>query len=226
MQKKWLNARVMEQAALEAQHFALVEPITLKTFGAPFLSEPRSERQLFQQVLGRLEEIRKGVEEGPFSDRVLLPKGIPEKYLQLWLAARFLDTQNRRFSVHREEVINADNRTDIQLSCQYGNVCVEIKPVDRDRSYSAMSLVDTLRTQIVGQYLKGMNSAHGILVLFRLDDKAWDIPNGAKAQDFRELVQYLKAQAEIIKGESPNVRELEVFCIDCVATCSTSMAHS
>lgn len=226
VQKNWLNARVMEHAALEAQHLALVEQIALKTFGAPFLSEPRSEGQLFQQVLGRLQEIRKCVQEGPFSDRVLLRKGIPEKHLQLWLAARFLDTQNRRFSVHREEVVDADNRTDIQLSCQHGNVCVEVKPVDRDRSYSATSLVDTLRTQIVGQYLKGLNSAHGILVLFRLDDKTWDIPNGAKAQDFSELVQYLKAQAEIIKGESPSVRELQVFYIDCVTVCTTSTACS
>jgi hypothetical protein len=214
--KQWLDFQVQQHAALEAEQFALVEPLGLKTFGAPFLSEPRSERQLFEQAVGRLEEVRKSVEEGPFSERVLFSGGMPEKHLQLWLAARFLDTQNRRFSVHREEEVDADNRTDVQLSCQYGNVCVEIKPVDRKRSYSATSLVDTLRTQIVGQYLKGLNSAHGIMVLFRLDNKTWDIPGSAKAQHFDQLVQYLNTQAEVIKRESPGVQELRVLGVNCL----------
>jgi hypothetical protein len=214
--KEWLDARVVEHAALEAQQFAPIEPSGLKTLGEPFLSEPKNERDLFQQVLGRLEEIRKGVEEGPFSDRLLFPPRIPEKHLQLWLAARFLDTTNRRFSVHREEVVDADKRTDVQLSCQYGNVCVEIKPLDSGRSYSAASLVETLRIQIVGQYLKGLNSAHGILVLCRLDKKRWAIPGETKARDFTKLVAYLRDQAESVKRDYPGIEALEVFGIDCV----------
>jgi len=140
---------------------------------SPFLAEPRSEAQLYEQVVARLEEIRKGIEEGPFSDRGLFCKGIREKLLQRWLAARFRETQNRRFSVHREEEVDDDNKTDIQLSCPHGNVCIEVKPVDATRPYSANSLTDTLRVQIVEQYLKGYNSAHGVLVLFRLDTKTW-----------------------------------------------------
>jgi hypothetical protein len=214
--KEKLHARVVEHAGLEAQQFASVEPIRLKTLSQPFGFEPRSEHELFQQVLGRLEEIRKGLEEGPFSDRLLFAVDIPEKHLQLWLAARFLDTTNRKFSVHREEVVDADKRTDIQLSCQYGNVCVEIKPLDRNRGYSATSLVDTLRTQIVGQYLKGLNSTHGVLVLFRLDDKTWMIPDEAKAQDFVGLLAYLRVQADAIKRENPGIDELEIVGVDCV----------
>ena len=215
--RNWLSARVLEHAAQEAQLLAQVEPASLKAIGSPFLTAPRSEAQLFFQVVARLEEIRKGVEEGPFSDRDLFCMRMPEKYLQRWLAARFRDTQHRRFSIHREEEVDANNQTDIQLSCQYGNVCVEIKPVDEGRGYSANSLADTLRTQIVGQYLRGYNSAHGILVLFRLDDKRWDIPGGSKGQSFRELVAYLQQQAAVIKGESEGVKELIVFGIDCVA---------
>lgn len=165
-----------------------------------------------------MEEIRKGVEEGPFSDRDLFHKGMPEKHLQRWLAARFRDTQHRRFSIHREEEVDANNETDIQLSCQYGNVCVEIKPVDADRGYSANTLADTLRTQLVGQYLKGYNSTHGILVLFRLDEKSWDIPGREKGCLFAELVAYLQEQAERIKGESKDVQKLIVFPINCVGS--------
>jgi len=214
--KEWLHARIMEHAGLEGQHLAPIEPAQLKTLGHEFGTEPRSEFDLFQQALGRLEELRRSLEEGPFSERLFFRVGTPEKHTQLWLAARFLDTTNRRFSVHREEVVDADKRTDVQLSCQYGNVCVEIKPLDRTRRYSAKSLVDTMRTQLVGQYLRGLNSRHGILVLLRLDDKTWAIPDTAKSADFAALLVYLRSQADAIRRDYPQIKELEVLGIDCV----------
>lgn len=213
--KNWLNNCIREHASLEASQSAHLEPSDLRTIGSPFLTEPRNETQLYQQVVGRLEEIRKSLEEGPFSDRDLFTTGMPEKKLQLWLAARFQDTQNRRFGVHREEVVDADNRTDIQLSFSKWNVCIEIKPIDAERGYSANSLTKTLQEQIVDQYLKGYNSSHGILVLFRLDKKTWDIPGGARIQPFSALEAYLKEQALQIKEKSPGVDELIVFGIDC-----------
>lgn len=216
LSKEWLNSRVVEHAGLDAQHVALLEPSELKTFGDPLLFEPRSERELFDQTIARLEEIRTVTEEGPFSDRSLFPAGITEKSLQLWMAARFRDTGNRRFSVHREEVVDADKRTDIQLSCRFGNVCVEIKPLDATRRYSAATLVDTLRTQIVGQYLKRLNSTHGILVLFRLDKKAWKIPGKSKPQAFHDLVAYLQGKADSVRHDHPEVNALRIFGIDCL----------
>lgn len=188
----------------------------LRKLHSAFDSAPQDEAQLYEQVLARLEEIRISLEEGPFSERKLFSADTPEKHLQLWLAAKFRDTQNRRFSVHREEEVDNDKKTDIQLSCRAGNVCVEIKPVDADRGYSANSLTDTLLTQIVGQYLKGNNSSRGILVLVQLDTKGWDIPGGAKKQPFEALVTYLERQAQEIKVASAGVNELTVFPMRCV----------
>ena len=187
----------------------------LRTISTPFLSEPKTEGQLYAQVIARLEEIRKNLEEGPFSERDLFSAGMPEKFLQRWLAAKFRETQNRRFSVHREEEVDDDKMTDIQLSCPAGNVCVEIKPVDSGR-YSANTLTDTLRTQIVGQYLKGNNSSRGILVLMQLDDKTWDIPGGLARQPFSALVDYLAGQAIAIQAASADVDELAVFGMRCI----------
>ena len=215
--KQWLATKVTEHAALEALQSSQIEPHDLRNINSPFITAPKSETQLFEQVIARLEEVRKGTEEGPFSDRGLFSPKIPEKHLQNWLAARFRETQNRRFTVTREEEVDNNKEPDIQLGCPQGKVCVEIKPLSREQSYSANSLTDdTLRRQIVNQYLKGFNSAHGILVLFRLDDKAWDIPGGSKSQSFSALVEYLQAQATIIMTESPGVEALTVFGIDCV----------
>lgn len=215
--QNWLKARVREHSAIESLESARVEPSDLISITSPFWSEPRTESQLFDQVFARLEEIRTRVEEGPFSDRLLFGPNIPEKHLQLWLASRFRDTPNLRFSVHREEEVDDDKKTDIQLSTKVGTVCVEIKPVDRFRSYSATTLTKTLQEQIVDQYLKGENSRHGILILFRLDTKVWDIPDGAKGQSFDSLVQYLQVQADAIRLKSGQIQALTVFGINCVA---------
>lgn len=187
----------------------------LRSLHSAFDSVPQSEAQLFDQVIARLEEIRIGLEEGPFSERKLFDARTPEKHLQLWLAAKLRDTQNRRFSVHREEEVDDDKKTDIQLGCRFGNVCVEIKPVDTTR-YSANSLTKTLQSQIVGQYLKGFNSSRGILVLIQLDSKTWDIPGGRKGQPFEALVEYLQQQALRIKESALGINELIVFPMRCV----------
>ncbi|WP_312407706.1 hypothetical protein [Pseudomonas rhodesiae] len=215
-ERNWVMGRIAEHASLDTTQAANRTPEQLKSIGFPFLSPPSTEAQLYEQVIARLEEIRMNLEEGPFSERSLFIAGMPEKSLQLWLAAKFRETQNRRFNVHREEEVDDDKKTDIQLSCPAGNVCVEIKPVDVRRSYSANSLTETLRSQIVAQYLKGYNSSRGILVLMQLDNKTWSIPGGSTEQPFTALVDYLKPQAESIKRSSAGVSELTVFGIRCV----------
>lgn len=216
VERSWLIGRLAEHAAQEAAQYAAWSVVQLQSIGSPFSSPPKTEAQLFEQVIARLEEIRKNLEEGPFSERDLFSLNTPEKFLQRWLAAKFSETQNRRFSVHREEEVDDDKQTDIQLSCPAGNICVEIKPVDAKRGYSAASLTGTLKTQIVGQYLKGMNSSRGILVLMQLDKKTWNIPGGLNGQSFPALVKYLEAQAETIKRNSEGVNELVVFGMRCV----------
>ncbi|MGB5684798.1 MAG: hypothetical protein WBM35_03235, partial [Candidatus Electrothrix sp.] len=219
--RDWLLAERTKHAAHTAQAAAIIEPAKLRNIGSVFQTNPQSEAQLFQQVLARLEEIKKGIEEGPFSERCLFWPGMAEKDLQHWLAAKLRDTQNRRFSVHREEEVDNDKKTDIQVSCKHGNVCIEIKPVDQlttRRKYSANFLTkDTLRRQLAGQYLKGYNSQHGILVLFRLDQKRWNIPGGKNGQPLSALVEYLQQQADSIKAASASVQALHVIGIDCVA---------
>jgi hypothetical protein len=216
VERQWsLRGALAKHTELEAATEAKWSIERLRNIHRAFDSEPRNEVQLYEQVIARLEEVRTSVEEGPYSERALFAPGMPEKHLQLWLAAKFQDTQNLRFSVHREEEVDDDKLTDIQLACATAKVCVEIKPLDRTRSYSASSLVeDTLKRQLVGQYLKGRNSSSGILLLMQLDDKRWDLPS-ATGRSFEELVEYLQKAADTIKLSTPNVKELRVFGIRC-----------
>ena len=212
---------VLEHASAEAERRSVVSVAELPRLGEVYCREPQTEGELYEQVVARLQEIREGIEGGPFSDRVLFAPGIDEKKLQLWLAARLSDTPLRRFiprfRVHREPQVDDDKRTDIEVSSAAGKVCIEIKPVDSCRNYSANSLTETLREQLVGQYLRGQNSKHGLLVVFRLDDKKWEIPGGPAHGDFNELVEYLEKQATKIVADSADVEVLSVIGIDCVS---------
>jgi hypothetical protein len=147
-----------------------------------------------------------------------MPK-MREKQLQIWLAARLADTPRRRFStrfgVTREPQVDNDKRTDIEVSHAAFKVCIEIKPLDATRGYSATSLTGTLKDQLVGQYMKGKNSKHGILVLFRLDNKQWEIPCRPDSGEFKDLLEYLMEQAAQIRTRNDSVERLEVFGINC-----------
>jgi hypothetical protein len=215
-ERSWLKSKIFEHASKEAAISSSFSVGELRNINAPFSTPPNTEAQLFEQVVARLEEIRAGLQEGPFSERRLFPANTPEKHLQLWLAAKFMDTPNRRFTVAREEEVDDDKKTDIQLSASTFKVCVEIKPVDSKRSYSANTLTSTLRDQIVGQYLKGANSSRGILVLVQLDNKAWDIPGGMTNASFENLLNHLESQAQSIRKELPRVEELRVFGMSCI----------
>ena len=221
-QGDWLQRLLLEHASAEAERHSVISAAELPRFGEVYCREPRTEGELYEQVLARLLEIRESIEGGPFSDRGLFEPGIDEKQLQLWLAARLSDTPLRRFiprfQVHREPQVDDDKRTDIEVSSAAGKVCIEIKPVDSLRSYSANSLTQTLREQLVGQYLRGQNSKHGVLVIFRLDDKKWEIPGRPERGDFNELVEYLTEQAAKIGAKSTAIESLRVIGIDCVPT--------
>lgn len=220
VQRDWLQGFVLEHASAEAERRSVVSAAELPLIGDVYCREPRTEGELYEQIIARLQEIREGIEGGPFSDRVLFEPGMAEKKLQLWLAARLSDTPLRRFiprfRVHREPEVDDDKRTDIEVSSAAGKVCIELKPVDTYRSYSANSLTKTLREQLVGQYLRGQNSKHGILVVFRLDDKKWEIPGGPDRGNFNDLIEYLAKQAAKIKADTADVEELRVIGIDCI----------
>lgn len=219
---QWLLSEQLLHASQAAEVEALTTFDQVRTLIDGFEAEAKSADQLLEQVLARLGEIKRGVEEGPFSDRNLFKPKMDEKDVQLWLAARLSErVPLARFNVQREEEVDDNNKTDIQLSTSNKYVvCLEIKPLDSDGRYSAAELVDTLRTQILGQYLKGYNSSHGVLVLFRLEERTWKV-NGKRGQKFEELIAYLRGQARLIMEEHNRmpgvlpVRALEVFDIRC-----------
>jgi hypothetical protein len=219
--KALLDETIRAHAVAEAEACSSIAADELIELDRRYCREPRTVNDLFHQVLARLCEIKEAVEKGPFSERSLLFPGIPEKRIQLWLASRLSDTPLRRFTprfvVHREPVVDRDDRTDIEVSGRPGKVCIEIKPIDSMRNYSAPKLAETLREQLAGQYLRGGNSKHGILVLLRLDHKEWEIPGQNGRKGFAELMHFLEDERLKVLRERPDVEALEIVSIDCTS---------
>jgi hypothetical protein len=215
----WLQTFVLAHAVAEAQRLTNREPGELMNVGDAFLNDPRTAAELCQQVMARIEQIRTNVEDGPFSDRLLFHPDMPEKHLQLWLAARLNDTPSRKFSarfaVHREPEVDDTKITDIEVSSRGFKTCIEIKPVDKKR-YGAAELRDTLERQLVKQYLKGgSNSRYGVLVLLLLEDKRWKVPNVKGLAGFGQLISHLSAYAHSLRLKHSAIEALVVIGIDC-----------
>jgi len=213
--RPYLNSQVFEHAELEAA-LELFSPADINCVATPFALEPKSEPQLFVQVMSRLQEVRLMTEQGPFSDRELFRPEMTETSLQNWLAARLVEQPSRKYSVAREEEVDNDKMPDIQAAVAAGKVCIEIKPLSRRHAYTASSLTETLRTQIAEQYLRGLNSRHGVLVLFRLDDKKWKVPGFGSSGTFLALVAHLEQEARAIQASNNHIAALMVIGIDCV----------
>jgi hypothetical protein len=215
----WLHHLASDLASAHAEARAVVDPRNLRHAHELFTRDARTEGELLEQVLARLQEIQTQIETGRHSDRELFTPGMDEKKLQIYLAGRLEDTPGRHFGarsrVSRETEADLGNKPDIEVVAAAGRVPVEVKPIDKER-YSANSLADTLRDQIVAKYLVRGGSRNGVLVVMNLEEKNWQIPGGTRAGSFADLIAYLQREAEAIRKTDPNVDQLVVVGIDCV----------
>jgi len=75
------------------------------------------------------------------------------------------------------------------------------------------NLENGLVDQLVEQYLKAVDSTHGIYLLANArPEKTWKFQ--AKRLDFNELVQHMKRLARKIESEKEGMERLEIIGID------------
>jgi len=173
---------------------------------------PKTSDDLFRVVLRRLEVVKRDVEHGDFSDRVLFNASTREPVLQKYLANRLRTAARGQYSVHREEEVDLQNRTDIRLWHPKDLVAtIEVKCANK---WSYAELRDSLENQLVGKYLRDQNSHHGILLLGHLGKKDyWPAPDRTKLS-FEDLKIALNMEAEKIAKSNSQVSSLAVFGID------------
>lgn len=212
--KKWMLSLSRKQAAKSVSHKQWT-PFHVAEFSKTFEKEPNTADELFQITRFRLTDIKNDVEKGDFSERELLSKTSDEKELQVWLAGRLMRESRRRYNVVREPEVDLKKKPDIRLeNNKAGVVSIEIKPVGGKFKYTFDSLKKALNDQLVNQYLRAVNSRHGILAVIMVARKSWRLP-GEGRLNFIQLIQKLNECVKEIQANNIEVEQLRVIGIDC-----------
>lgn len=172
---------------------------------------PRSAQELFRIALDRLDDIKRDIETGDFSERDLFTTDL-EYPIQRWLAGRLERESRQAYTVVREEETDDQQRTDIRLHHpNAGMVTIEVKVAD---SWSFTEMTAALEKQLVGQYMKSAESNHGILVACRITKKHWVPENRTGRVDFPGLIAHLNGMAQEITTQDLEVEALQAIGID------------
>ncbi|WP_042698909.1 hypothetical protein [Azospirillum sp. B506] len=193
-------------------------PARIVAFAAEHECNPRTPDDLFRLACNRLQAIRHDIEERDFGDRGLFPAKTDEITLQRYFAGRLERESRGRYDVTREEEVADHKEPDIRLRHpQAGVVSIEIKPLDPGR-YSLAKLKDTLESQLVGQYMRAVDSRHGILLLCMIENRKWEIekPDGTidRSAGLPDLLRVLNDAAVDLVARRPDIDGLTVIGID------------
>jgi hypothetical protein len=151
----------------------------VRTFANTFETEPKTDTDLFQMGIRRLNEIKRWVEVGENSPRKEVHPDYNESGFREWLGRKMNEKTNNRFTVVPEwEIVGG--RPDLRL-VMHGvtPISLELKIAD---NWTLDKLLDGLDKQLIGQYLLDDRARYGIYVLAlfnpdwkrrSLDGKSW-----------------------------------------------------
>ncbi len=207
--KDWLM-RLMEEKIDRESPLIWQEKDVLE-FEKRYEHDPVTIDDLFEIGLNRITEIKDKLETGDYSLRDLFTESTTESKLQKFIAQRLKEVSHGRYSVVREPEVDNKKKPDLRLLyLDLPPVSIEIKWAHK---WSISDLEDGLKTQLVGQYLKAVDSTHGIYLLANAKPvKIWH--NGSNKLDFKGLINHLKALTKEMKAKLEGVERLEVIGID------------
>lgn len=200
-----------ERAALDAEF----EPWTgaaVAEFAISAEKQPRSESDLYELALVRLDELKLDIEDGDESEAALLRKLEKETGVRIVFANRLRKSSRSRYTVGSEEELADATRTDIRLNAPQVSapVPIELKIADK---WTLAKLRERMENQLIGQYMR--TSQYGIFLLVHSGKKKrWKDNRIKKMLSFAKLVEALKKDATDLTGKHPNVAALEVVGID------------
>ena len=203
-----------ERAGLDAE-FEPWQGTDVSEFAESAERQPRTEADLYELALARLEELKADIEDGDESEAVLLQKLTKETEIRTIFANRLGKSSRSRYTVGSEEELADASRTDIRLNAPQVSapVPIELKIADK---WTFAKLRERLENQLIGQYMRV--SQYGIfLVVYKGKKPYWIDPHTRKRLAFAGLIEALNQEAKELIGKHPTVVDLEVVGIDFTA---------
>lgn len=173
---------------------------------------PRSARDLFELARARLDDLKLDLEEGDQSEARILRRVDDEEELRNWLANRLRQAARGRYVVSSEDELADETRPDLRIHATAVDapVGIELKVADK---WSYAGLVERLRNQLVGQYLRDIRSSFGIFFLVRREKERWRDNNG-RILSFGDLLDRLQEEADLILQSRQDLDAISVLGID------------
>ncbi len=178
------------------------------------IKEPSSDFELFRFTVNRLKEIRNEVLGDDTSSRYYVRADDKESRLRSFLKRELESKSNGFYTVPQELEIDQEDIPDLRVEKpSLKPVSIEVKKAEK---WSYNQLVEGLRDQLAGKYLRSAKHVYGIYAIGYIDQekrKNWKQNDGTLVS-FNELIISLKEIAKEIELTEPLIFGIEVIGID------------
>lgn len=211
---EWSRERMIvlaRQRAGSDSEFEVWQPSNVAEFAREGEKNSRNERELFNLVVSRLDDIKLDLEDGDFSEASLLLKIQQETEMRNWFANRFRLLAKGKYTVSPEEELADAKRPDLRFHTTVVDtpIVIELKIAD---NWSYDKHCERLNNQLVGQYLRDARSNFGIyLIVWKGKQQKWI---AGKRLNFCELLVQLQREADSIVKTNNEVESLLIVGID------------
>jgi hypothetical protein len=175
---------------------------------------PKNHRELYDLTVSRLLDLKADLEDGDTSIAELLIPVKEERQHRILIGGWLRDRSFGRYSVPQEDELADRKRPDIRIFGVGfdGPVPIELKIAD---SWTGPKLVERLRNQLCGQYLRDVKSNCGIFALvYRGKRKKWQHPETGKKLNLRAMAQLLEEEAKKIIATDDKIESIRIIDID------------
>ena len=197
------------------------EPHSVADFAASAEQEPRTQYDLYQLALNRIDDLKLDLEQGDESEATILQRINDEVELRKVIANRLKQASSGKYTTGSEEELADRTRTDIRLHnpAVDARIPIELKIADKSE-WTAAKLRERLENQLIGQYL--LEARYGVFLLVRRnnpekgDRQTWILNAGGtrRVLNFDRLVEWLREEARELLRANPSVDGLGVIGID------------
>jgi hypothetical protein len=178
---------------------------------------PRTQKDLFELAVSRLDDLKLELEEGDESEASLMQRVANEVELRKVFANRLRYAAAGKYTTGSEEELADSSRTDIRLHHPEveARIPIEIKIADA-RSWSAARLRKKMESQLKEQYM--LEARYGVFLLVRRgakpDRKTFPHKALGKNFGFEDLCAWLRDEARELLRANPSIDGLQVVSID------------
>jgi hypothetical protein len=206
----WIR-HLIDERVRQDQEMSAWAPKDIREFATSYEALPKTDRDLFQIVVNRLDDIKHDVEQSDNSLREEVAPHSNEYVLRRFLQRKLNERSRQRYTAPQEEEIDRQERPDIRVETPATPpVSIEVKWAD---NWTLSELVRALETQLVGQYLRAHNSRYGVLVI-ATDGRKMHWKTEDDKVTFRDVVDILQKRASELSASRQVFDRVEVLSID------------